>query len=463
MRPESSEYAERLRREIERYRKVDNVHDLPAIFRVWADRYVGPKISEVCGASISVADEFYALYISRYAAEHPGYPIRIASIGAGNGDMEVRIAALLKKSGVHRFRFQCMDINPAMLDRGRETARKEQQSAHFEFVETEMSQWSPEGTLDIVMAHHSLHHIEQLEMLFANVRKAIGNRGYFLVCDMAGRNGHMRWPEALEIVDDIWRTMPDRYKYNHQLKRVEQTYENWDCSTEGFEGIRSQDILPLLVRLFQFEAFAAFGNLPDLFVDRSFGHNLSPDNEEDVAFIHRIGELNDRLISEGKIKPTQIAAVMRAGEAKPCKCHLHWTPEFCVRPAPDADGFQKLPLTGCGSQVGPARGAYPDNWITSPFATLIKVEQNLNSLVIEGYLPEDSHKPELTVHINGAELLKKRVGPGGFSLRISCRIPAAGVLVLSITSDKLHCPLRDGTGTDERNLTFLLCGIRVIA
>src|SRR6267143_6396394 len=82
------------------------------------------------------------------------------------------------------------------------------------------------------------------------------------------------------------------------------------------------DILPLLVKLFKFEAFAAFGNIPDVFVDRCFGHNLSPANEEDVAFIDRIGRLNDRLISKGKVKPTQMLAVMRAAEARPCRCYL---------------------------------------------------------------------------------------------------------------------------------------------
>ena len=463
MRPESTEYTERVRKEIEFYRNVENVHDLPAIFNVWAARFVGPKISEVCGVPTGILKDFYALHISRYAAEHPGYPIRIASIGAGNGDMEVRIAALLKKAGIHRFRFQCIDINPAMLERGREAASKEQMTGHFEFIETDVSQWSPDTALDVVMAHHSLHHIEQLELLFENVRKAIGNKGYFLVCDMVGRNGHMRWPEALEIVHDIWRKIPDRYKYNHQLKRFEDLYENWDCSTEGFEGIRAEDILPLLVRLFKFEAFAAFGNLPDVFVDRSFGHNLSPDNEEYVAFIYRIGELNDRLISEGKIKPTQIAAVMRAGEARACRHHLHWTPEFCVRvPGPDTDNFQKFALTGCGTQYGRARGLFSDNWIASPFETLIKVDQDLDRVVIDGCAPDGTHEPELTVRINGVERMKQRVAAGPFALQIPIQIPAPSLLSLAITSDKLYCPMRAGSSADTRELAVVLGGIQLL-
>ena len=439
---------------------MENVHDLPKIFHVWAEKYVLPKIEEVCGTSISAMEQFYAHYIARYAAENPSKEIRIASIGAGNGDLEARVATLLKTSGLDHFRFQCIDVNPAMLDRGREAVSKQQMAEHFEFVATDVSRWSPTGPLDVVIAHHSLHHIELLENTFANIHNAIGQNGYFLVCDMIGRNGHMRWPEALDIIHDIWRTMPDRYKYNHQLKRFEEVYENWDCSTESFEGIRAQDILPLLVEFFNFEAFAAFGNLPDIFVDRGFGHNFSPESEEDLAFIDRIGQLNDRLISEEKIKPTQMAAVMRAGDAGLCKCYLHWTPEFCVRFPEDL--FLPVPLTGCGTQRGPASGFWPDHWISRSFDVMIRADQDLDSIFVDGYLPAESqHEPELRVRINGVEVLRGTARPGLFSLHVPCKTPAGKLLVMKITCDKSYCPARAGTGTDERELAILLREIRV--
>ena len=83
---------------------------------VWAKKYLQPKVNEVCGAPIAIIEEFYALYISRFAAENPSQEIRIASIGAGNGDLEVRIGTFLRNSGIRHFRFECMDINPEMLE-----------------------------------------------------------------------------------------------------------------------------------------------------------------------------------------------------------------------------------------------------------------------------------------------------------------------------------------------------------
>ena len=327
--PEDVSYAGRLQKEIRRFKSVEDVHDLPEIFHYWSNKYLRPKLEEVLG--VSTVEEFYAKYILQYRADHPGKTVEITSLGAGNSDTEIRIAKLLRDRGLADFRFRCLDINPDMLKRGRELAWQEKLADGFEFLEVDVAHWQPAGAVAAVMAHHSLHHMVNLEETFAKIRKAIGTDGYFLTWDMIGRNGHKRWPEALAVLHDIWKTMPDRYKYNHQLHRFEPRYENWDCSKVGFEGIRAQDILPLLVKDFHFEAFVAFGNLPDVFVDRGFGHNFDVQNPEDIEFIDRIAAWNDRLISEGVLKPTQIVAVLRGFSTGETRCHQHWTPQFCVR------------------------------------------------------------------------------------------------------------------------------------
>lgn len=324
-----STYSERLHKEIEHFKSVENVHDLPEIFHFWSNKYVRPKLEEVIG--VSGFEDFYVKYISQYA-DHPGKHIEITSLGAGNADMEIGIARALRNRGLTNFRFHCLDINPSMLGRGRELALQSHLADQFEFLEVDLAAWRAECPMAVVIAHHSLHHIVALEEVFQNIYEAIGNSGYFLTCDMIGRNGHMRWPEALTIIHEIWQSIPDRYKYNHQLQRFEEKFENWDCSTEGFEGIRSQDILPLLVQKFHFEAFVAYGNLPDVFVDRGFGHNFDVANPEDTEFVDRIGAWNDQQINDGLIKPTQMVAVMRACPTANSRWHKHWTPQFCIRP-----------------------------------------------------------------------------------------------------------------------------------
>jgi hypothetical protein len=148
---------------------------------------------------------------------------------------------------------------------------------------------------------------------------------------MIGRNGHMRWPEALDYVHQFWRELPESHRYNHQLKRYEALYENWDCSTEGFEGVRAQDILALLVKNFHFEAFFAYANIIDPFIDRGFGHNFDVNKESDRSFIDRVHATDVAQMLAGKIKPTQMLAAMRASPVTLGLFIPPFTPEFCIR------------------------------------------------------------------------------------------------------------------------------------
>jgi SAM-dependent methyltransferase len=239
--------------------------------------------------------------------------------------------------GVDGFSFDCFDLSSFVLDRARAAVDRAGLSTVINLHEVDLNAWEPSvGSYQGIMANHSLHHLVDLERVFASVKSALIPGGVFVNADMIGRNGHMRWPEALEIIESIWRFAPARYKYNHLLRREERDFVNWDCSVESFEGVRAQDILPLLVESFAFERFVAFGNLPDVFVDRTFGPNLSPDAPEDCAFIDFLELLNVRLIDAGVIKPTQMFAVMTNGRAEDTSTDRGWTPRFAIR-APSTD------------------------------------------------------------------------------------------------------------------------------
>ena len=141
----------------------------------------------------------------------------------------------------------------------------------------------------------------------------------------------MRWPEALVIVNQLWKELPDRYKYNQQLKRLEIEFDNWDCSKEAFEGIRSQDILPLLIKMFHFDLFLGFANIVDVFIDRSFGHNFDVNNRWDIEFIDKVNEIDESNLEKGKIKPTHMTAAMSNFPCESTNVYKHLTPGFCVR------------------------------------------------------------------------------------------------------------------------------------
>ena len=328
MRPAGT-YEARARQEVERFAQEEVVNDLPPIFHYWSNKYLRPRL-ETFG--FSYPEDFFARQIERQIAK-TGKTARVISIGAGNCDGELRIAGLLRERGIAEFTIECLDLTQAMLERGAARAQAEGMSSHFQFTCGDFNRWEPQGSYDVVMANQSLHHVVELENLFTAVHRAIGDDGIFATSDMIGRNGHMRWPEALKFVQAFWKELPDSYRYNLQLNWMSRKFRNWDNAREGFEGIRAQDILPLAIERFGFDFFYAHSNLIDPFVDRSFGPHFRVEREWDRDFIDRVQARDEAEIEAGRIKPTHVLAVMRRDRSVMPVVWRHLTPQFCVRPA----------------------------------------------------------------------------------------------------------------------------------
>jgi hypothetical protein len=194
-----------------------------------------------------------------------------------------------------------------------------------------LNQWDPTDTYDLAIANQTLHHILDLEHVIGQVKRSLRPSGRFLISDMIGRNGHQRWPEALDLVQEFWRQLPPAYRFNRRFGRYEESYENWDCSVEGFEGIRAQDILPLLIESFHFELFVAYANIIDPFVDRGFGDNFDAAADWDRSFIDRVNERDEAEIHAGRISPTHMVAVAGNDQSSALRFHDPLTPNLCLR------------------------------------------------------------------------------------------------------------------------------------
>lgn len=324
-------YAARIADERAIFADQTEVHDLPAIFHYWSNRYLRPKL-ETFG--FSNPDQFFANYLQLAHEGASTSPVRFASLGSGNCDTEVRVAKLLAERGVRDFTIDCIDINQRMLERGGLLAADAAVSEYIRPTLGDFNDWRPAGRYAAIMANQSLHHVANLEALFGAIETALDRDGRFITSDMIGRNGHMRWPEAFAIVEKFWAELPAGYRYNVQLKREEAQFGNWDCSKEGFEGIRAQDILPLLVERFDFELFIPYANVVDPFIDRSFGPHFDADSERDRAFIDRVHARDEEEIGAGNIAPTHMMAVLRVRPYAGERLALgHLTPNFCLRPA----------------------------------------------------------------------------------------------------------------------------------
>jgi SAM-dependent methyltransferase len=312
-----------------KYSGVNEVHELPEIFDYWSQKYVRPLLAELGYQSL---EDFYVQHLLRFA-DKPC--IRVLSIGAGNCELDLALVAQLKALGHSNLRYECLEINSRMLQRASIKAGELGLADLMVFTEQNIDDWEPDEQPrhHVIICRQFLHHVVHLEALMVKLKQAMAPHALFLVDDMVGRNGHMRWPEAQVLVEELWAELPEQYKYHHLHGVTNKSYKNWDCSITGYEGIRAQDILPLLLENFQFDTFIAFANVIDIFVDRPYGPNFSVDNPDDLAFIDRVQRLDQMAIERGEVKPTHMIGAMQLEPVQKLRCCGNITPEFAVRPA----------------------------------------------------------------------------------------------------------------------------------
>src|SRR5262249_21746091 len=162
---------------------------------------VRPKLRAIGSNGLT---EFFVDTLAKHCKQNPGATVRFISLGSGNCDFEIDIAAALKTAGHSNFTLECLELNESMLDRGRAGASRRGLSDHVGFVVGDFNEWKPMEEYDAIIAVQSLHHVLNLEGLFSSIRRCLRPSGDFVVSDIIGRNGHLRWPEALGIVHEFW-------------------------------------------------------------------------------------------------------------------------------------------------------------------------------------------------------------------------------------------------------------------
>jgi len=471
---------------------ADGMHEQPPIFGYWSEKYLRAKSKDrVSDVSI---DKFFASAIVD-AANASGIA-RVLSVGAGDATQEILIAKQLQLMGREDIEIICADLTPALIAdagvkiaeaglQGRLTARLVDLNRNF-----------PTEPVGAVMVIDALHHILNLEGLFEQVDNAIGRSGSFIFRDVIGRNGHMRWPEVLESLRALWPRLPERFRQHYIKGTVDLWFENFDCSVEGFEGIRSQDIMPLLADRFDFDQLLTYGGLVDVFVDRIFGWNFDPEQDEDRAFIESLQAAEDSLTASGALKPTQIYAVARRrGEGRQplLNAQARWAvrdPTAIFPPADLAAAGLKIPyaLEPLGrpevtaragatlryAEASPSLASLRWGW-QQPEAThvwsyredsaiALDVQSGVVALVLHtiGYVAPELGPQTITVTANGAVIGQiVHATPYAYAITRLTLPPGTEEVLLRFLPDQSRRPERDG-GVDGRAIGFALVSIEPV-
>lgn len=303
---------------------------LPPIFHYWARRYLLPKFAAV--GLQSPEDMYFKETLKYVEQECPEGDVSIVSFGSGAAQLELNLIARLHKQGINA-RIECVDFNPGLKRRAELAARHAGFEDAFRFRIADCNSIRPSAPCDIVIVivNEFFHHVENLEVFCTAIRMQLKPAGVLLTSDVVGRNGHVLWPTVDRHVQSAWRALDKGRRYDRYFGERKHDYISVDHSSYSNEGIRSQDIVEVLLRHFDFELFLTYAGRIVPFVERRIGFNFSEDVDADREFIDRVAEADEVSLDSKEYPASLMTAVLRHRGAASDPRYLPVCPEEHVR------------------------------------------------------------------------------------------------------------------------------------
>lgn len=231
------------------------------------------------------------------------------SLGSGPCGIEISLAEKI----ISNYHYHCLDLNEQILEIGKKQIEKKGlnitvESKDLNFIGLE------ENKYDIITAFASLHHLTALEEIYTEINSALKPDGILVTVDVITKNGLMMWPETYEIIKRLWSIWPDKFKINHTYfgaPRFTIEYANNDYSQGSFEGIRCQDILPLIPEYFDPIIYVPCHSICRQFLDTQYGPNYDLTDSFDQSMVEFIWNIDCYYIQEHILPPGTMFAVMR--------------------------------------------------------------------------------------------------------------------------------------------------------
>jgi SAM-dependent methyltransferase len=228
------------------------------------------------------------------------FPVdRALSLGCGHGALERGLASLGMAA-----RYDAIDLSAAAI----EDARRLAAAAGVENVEYRVGDLEnadfPDGVFDLVLAHQSVHHIEDLDGLCRAVRRTLRPGGVFHLSEFVGPD-RFQWTDAqLRHLNGFVATLPARCRRMpagwlrppvHRPTIAEM------LAADPSEAIRSSAIVETVGRHFRIVEQRELGGALLHMGLSGIVQNFDAEDPEDVARLEAFFALEDQLMADGVI------------------------------------------------------------------------------------------------------------------------------------------------------------------
>jgi len=236
---------------------------------------------------------------SRFCAERLG---RALSLGCGGGAAE--------REAIERNlcdRIDAVDVAAEALEAARKHAKQEGIDSRINYRQADLEDLHlDENVYDVVLASHVLHHIQHLEALLDELRRALRAGGYMLVADYIGP-ARLQWDDKQEkLMNGLLACFPESMRVCARSgcvrEKIARPSVEEVMSHDPSEAVRPGDIPRLLSERFKIIYRADLGGTLLMTVLNELAQHFHESDPKDVALIDMMSLFERTLIEEGVIK-----------------------------------------------------------------------------------------------------------------------------------------------------------------
>ena len=224
---------------------------------------------------------------------------RALSLGCGFGNLE---RDLMRRGWVESM--DAYDLAEGAIDEARRLA-EEGGYANLRYHVADLDTMPIEpGSVDAVFAHSSVHHVQELERLYASVHAALRPGGVFHLHEFVGPT-RFQWTDAqLRLVNEFLDSLPLRLRrLPSGAPKGAMTRPTVEAmiAIDPSEAIRSAELMAALEPCFEIvEERRTGGALAHLALG-DIAQNFDPTSPEDRAHLDRLFALEDQMMAKGVI------------------------------------------------------------------------------------------------------------------------------------------------------------------
>ncbi len=230
-------------------------------------------------------------------------PLRILSLGSGYCGHELAMAQRLKCA----YEITCTDINGALFTEARKRAQAGGLSLRFQVEDLNFIRIAP-GYYDMIFAHAVLHHVVNLEILFDQIARGLTDRGILHLVEVIGKNRRLLWEENERFANTVLDALPYELTGGAKLQASSEV--------EGMEGVRQEQILPILRERFEpLYEYLHGAFMRYVCTDERLSRHLDPDRELVRRYLDLLIDIDWSAIRNGILRPLEIWGVYRSRPA----------------------------------------------------------------------------------------------------------------------------------------------------